>query len=232
MDGSVMFVEKWDALNRTVQDAPTGIDGSTDEEQIRAFMMKYVVPYAPPQTYPRILDLGCGPGTELKVLKELGYLPTGITLGAPNIKFCTENYGITPVYGDMHDLPFLLESFDAALARQVFEHSFCPWLLALEVWTMLRAKGRWIIDLPSPRNKAMWAMWHPSLFYPNQMEFLFEKCGFKVVLADTGKVPWSLEYDGGGEPYDYVIEKQEGYPDNFQHVLVKLREIHDRQYHH
>jgi len=217
-----MFSEKWNALTRTIQDAPTGIDGNTDEIGIKAFMQRYVVPYAPPEQFPRILDLGCGPGTELKILKELGYTATGITLGAPNIEFCQKNYGFAPIYGDMHDLPFPAGSFDVALARQVFEHSFCPWLLALEVWTVLRVKGRWIIDLPSPRNKAMWAMWHPSLFYPNQMEFLFEKCGFSII----GKIPWTLDYDGGGEPYDYVVEKKEGYPDNFQHVLRKLKKIH------
>jgi len=222
-----MFIEKWNTLNRLIQDAQTGIDGNTDIEGVKAFMLKYVVPYAPPNDFPRVLDLGCGPGTELKVLRDLGYTPTGITFGAKNIEFCITNYGITPHYGDMHDLPFPPDSFDVALCRQVFEHSFSPWLLALEVWTVLRPKGKWIIDLPSPRNKAMWAMWHPSLFYPNQMEYLFEQCGFKMVLADIGKIPWSLDYDGGGEPYDYVVEKIEGYPANFQHVLHKLREIHN-----
>lgn len=221
-----MIGPKWDALVKTVQDAQTGIDGNTDEMGVRAFIERFVVPYAPPQMYPRILDLGCGPGTELKVLKDMGYQPTGITFGAPNIEYCTKNYGVKPDYGDIHDLPYKPDTFDAALCRQVFEHSFSPWLLALEVWTVLRPGGRWIIDLPSPRNKAMWAMWHPTLLYPNQMEFLFEKCGFKIVLADTGKVPWTLDYNGGGEPYDYTCEKIEGYPSDFQHVLNKLREIH------
>jgi len=223
-----MNLEKWNALVRTVQDAPHDINGNVDEEGIKAFMQKYVLPYAPPEQYPRCLDVGCGPGAELKVLKDLGYIPTGVTLGTPNIEYSRIHYGITPVYGDMHDLPFPPESFDVALTRQVFEHSFAPWLLALEIWVVLRPKGRWILDLPNPRNKAMWAMWHPSLFYPNQMEFLFDKCGFHIILADTGKIPWTLDYNGGGEPYDYVVEKSEGFPDNFQHVLKKLWEIHAR----
>lgn len=224
-----MNPKKWDALVRTIQDSPTGIDGNPDEEGIKAFMQKYVLPYAPPDQYPRMLDIGCGPGTECKVLQDFGYKVSGITLGAPNIEYSKQQYGFTPIHGDMHDLPFPSDSFDVALCRQVFEHSFAPWLLALEVWIVLRPKGRWILDLPSPRNKAMWAMWHPSLFYPNQMQFLFEECGFKIILADIGKIPWTLEYDGGGEPYDYVVEKIEGYPSNFQHVLTKLREIHQHE---
>lgn len=224
-----MNLEKWETLVRTIQDAPHDIDGNVDEEGIRAFLQKYVLPYAPPTQHPRLLDVGCGPGAELKVLKDLGYTPTGITLGSPNIEYARIHYGITPVYGDMHDLPFPPESFDVVLCRQVFEHSFAPWLLALEVWIVLRPKGRWILDLPSPRNKAMWAMWHPSLFYPNQMRFLFEKCGFNIILEDSGNVPWTLDYNGGGEPYDWVVEKTEEYPENYRDVLLKLREIHQRQ---
>jgi len=223
-----MNPDKWNALTRTVQDSSTGINGNPDEESVKAFIQRYVLPYASPTNYPRVLDIGCGPGTELKVLRDLGYKPSGITLGLKNIEYSRDHYGFVPTYGDMHDLPFPPDSFDVALCRQVFEHSFAPWLLALEIWVVLRPKGRWIIDLPSPRNKAMWAMWHPSLFYPNQMEFIFEKCGFRVILADIGKIPWTLDYNGGGEPYDYVVEKEEGYPDNFQHVLRKLREIHAR----
>jgi SAM-dependent methyltransferase len=220
--------EKWDALNRTVQDSPTGIDGNTDEIGIKAFAERFILPYAPPSLYPKILDLGCGPGTELKVLKELGYDPTGITYGAPNIDYSVEMYGILPHYGDMHDLPYRPNTFDVALARQVFEHSFAPWLLMLETWVVLKPGGRFIIDLPSPRNRAMWAMWHCNLLYPPQMEFMIEKCGFKIILADIGKIPWNLNYDGGGEPYDYVLEKTTEYPDNLQHVLRQLEEIHRR----
>lgn len=224
-----MNINKWDALNRTVQDSPSGIDGNTDEEGIKAFVQRFITPYGPPHQYPNILDIGCGPGTELKVLKELGYNPTGITYGAPNIDYSTRTYGITPHYGDMHDLPFPPNSFDLALARQVFEHSFAPWLLMLEVWVVLRPGGRFIVDLPSPRNHAMWAMWHCNLQYPPQIEYMFQKCGFKIVLADIGNIPWNLDYNGGGEPYDYVVEKISGYPDDFQHVLRNLEEIHRRQ---
>ena len=222
-----MNPEKWNTLVKMVQESPE-IDGNVDEDGIKAFMQKYVLAFAPPDQYPRLLDLGCGPGTELKVLKDLGYKAYGITLGIKNLEYCKEHYGFVPEYGDMHDLPFPPDSFDIALCRQTFEHSFAPWLLALEVWVVLRPKGRWILNLPSPRNKAMWAMWHPSLFYPNQMRFLFEKCGFNVVLEDIGNIPWTLDYNGGGEPYDYVVEKTENYPDNFQHILKKLREIHAR----
>ena len=222
-----MFVEKWKAL-LSIQDHHAEINGNVDEEGVKAFVQRYVLPYAPPDKYPRFLDLGCGPGIELKVLRDLGYNPVGITLGSKNIEYSRDHYGITPVYGDMHDLPSPPESFDVVLTRQVFEHSFAPWLLTLEIWVVLRSKGRWIVDLPSPRNKDMWAIWHASLFYPNQMRFLFEKCGFRIVFEDIGNTPWSLDYNGGGEPYTYVVERKEDRPDDFQQVIEKLREIHAR----
>jgi len=128
---------------------------------------------------------------------------------------------------DMHDLQFPPGEFDAVVTRQVFEHSFAPWLLAAEIWVILRTGGRWIIDLPSPQNKDMWTMWHPNLLYAKQMRFLLEKTGFKIVHAEEG-AGISLEFNGGGEPYDYITEKAEGYPDNYQHVLRALEEEHRR----
>jgi len=221
-----MNVEKWDILAKIQQGE--GVD-QTNEDSVKPVIDRWVLPWMPPDKYPRMLDIGCGFGYEAKRLAEHGYQVTAIDHADGNIKHAQEKYGLTILKMDMHDLQFLPSSFDCAVTRQVFEHSYAPWLLAAEVWVVLRSGGRWFIDLPSPKVKDMWTMWHPTLLYYTQMRFIFEKIGFNIVHAEEG-AGLKLELNGGGEPYDYIVEKTLGYPDNFQHVLRKLEEAHQRLY--
>jgi len=221
-----MDIEKWDILNRIQQGE--GID-QTDEQFTRPFIEKWMLPYIPPDRYPKLLDLGCGFGYEAKRFTDYGWQVTPVDHADSNIKHGKEKFNIDILKMDIHDLQFPPSTFDAAVTRQVFEHSYAPWLLASEVWVVLKTGGRWVIDLPSPQNKDMWTMWHPNLLYAKQMRFLFEKIGFNIIHAEEngGK---SLEYNGGGELYDYIVQKIEGYPDNYQHVLKALEQYHRRQY--
>lgn len=188
-----------------------------------------MLPWVPPAQYPKLLDIGCGFGYELKRFREHGWQAIGIDHADGNIKHGKEKFGIDIIKMDFHDLQFPPESFDAAVTRQVFEHSYAPWLFACEIWVVLRRGGRWVVNLPSPQNKDMWGMTHPNLLYKTQMRNLFDKVGFKIVLAKEGGGS-TLEFNGGGEPFDYIVEKMEGYPDNYQHVLRALEELHRRNY--
>jgi len=218
---------KWKIIQCTlVKDE--GVD-TTEEEGTRAFMKGLVMRYAPPELYPRVLDIGSGSGVELKVLKELGYDPYGIDVKCPNIEYTKTHYSFDNVfYMDMHDLRFPPAFFSSVISRQSFEHSFAPFIHALEVWTVMRPGGRWILNLPSPQNRDMWTHWHVSMFYKTQMRNLFNYCGFKILMALEGGGS-KLEYNGGGESYDYVVEKAEPHSD-YQHVLRELTLYHQRVY--
>lgn len=216
-----MNVDKWNALNKIQQGE--GID-QTDEQFTKPYIEKLMLPWIPPTNYRRLLDIGCGFAYEVKRMIDYGWQVIGIDHADGNINHAWAKFGIIVLKMDMHDLQFVKESFDAVVTRQVFEHSFAPWLLAAEIWVVLRRGGRWVLDLPSPQNKDMWTMWHPNLLYAKQMRFLFEKVGFKIVHAEEGG-GLSLEYDGGGEPYNYILEKAD-YPDNYQHVLKALEKLH------
>jgi len=217
-----MNLEKWDILNEIQRGE--NFD-ETDERFIKPFVDKLMLPWIPPDKYPKLLDVGCGFGYEVKRFGDYGWQVTGVDHNNINVKHAKEKFGLDILKMDMHDLQFSPCSFDAVVTRQVFEHSFAPWLLAAEIWVVLKPGGRWVINLPSPQNKAMWTMWHPSLLYANQLRFMFKKIGFKIVyVAEKGGI--SLDFNGGGEQLDYVVEKITGYPDNYQHVLRALEEYH------
>ena len=221
-----MNIDKWNILCKIQQGE--GID-QTDEQFTKPFIERWMLPYIPPTEYPKLLDLGCGFGYEVKRFRDYGWQVVGVDHAEGNIRHAKEKFGVDVVKMDIHDLQFPPNFFDAVVTRQVFEHSYAPWLLASEIWVVLKPKGRWIVDLPSPQNRDMWTMWHPNLLYAKQMRFIFEKIGFKIVHAEEGteegnRTSISLDFN------DYIVEKIDGYPDNYQHVLRALEEYHRRTY--
>lgn len=193
----------------------------------KTFFEHYVIPFLPREKYRRILILGCGCGIEIKVLKELGYEPIGITISQADVDYAKSQLGIDVLKMDMHDLQFPAETFDCAIARQSLEHAYSPLLVIMETRTILKFGGRWFIDLPSPHNKSMWAFNHRSILYPTQMRYYFELCGFKIISAQESKNT-TLGYNGGGDPYRYVVEKGDLTGSTHRQVLEQLEEVHGK----
>ena len=219
-----MNPEKW-RIFLDLQEGQGVDQGQYDEA--KAMFEQYLLIFMPPSQYPRLLDLGCGWGVEVKVLMDMGYEVVGITLGEGNVRYAKEKFGIDVKHMDMHDLEFPPEHFDCAVARQTFEHAQAPWIVALQVWTVLKPKGRWFLDLPEPHNPDMWSTQHTCLLYPNQMRFIFEKTGFSIVNAEEPKNN-TLGFNGGRDPYRYVLEKADYPQSDFTRVLKMLREFHAR----
>ena len=87
MKGEKEFIKKWDALLNIARKAETGGRG-VDESSPEVFIpfVETFKQYAPPEEYPRILDIGAGCGAETKVLMDAGYDVVGITFGEDNIR--------------------------------------------------------------------------------------------------------------------------------------------------
>ncbi len=144
--------------------------------------------FAPPSIFPRLLCLGCGSGYEVEYAIKQGYKAVGITLGKKNVEKARSR-GLDVRYGDMHDLQFPPDSFDVVLSNHSFEHSFCGWMVAIEVYAVLRDYGRWLVELPNqhvqsktdPFNIAF-DLNHMSLLIPSEMQRIFLHTGFKNAL--------------------------------------------------
>jgi len=68
----------------------------------------------------RVLDAGCGPGSDLKRFKELGYKAIGVDLN-PHFLSVAQNFG-SVCFADILDLPFRDRSFDALWAKEALVH--------------------------------------------------------------------------------------------------------------
>jgi len=97
----------------------------------------------------RILVDGCGIGTYVRHLHELGYFTTGL-----DIDFERVAQGAAAGLDQLHvaaaeRLPYPDESFDAVLSHEVIEHVADDRLAAQEMIRVLRPRGRAIIFCPN-----------------------------------------------------------------------------------
>jgi SAM-dependent methyltransferase len=98
---------------------------------------------------PRILDAGCGTGTNLERLAARG-TTVGLDLSDEALRFA-KSRGVTVVRGDLHALPFRHGSFDAVTSFDVLYHL---WVkddaqAMAEMARVLRKGGVMLLRLPA-----------------------------------------------------------------------------------
>ena len=134
----------------------------------------------PVKQYPKVLDIGAGNGGETKLLIDKGYNVTGITLGIDNVKMAKELYNIDILNIDMNRLDFSINSFDAVMMIQTFEHFLSPFIACIELWRVLKINGLCYLDVPCPKDLPMWSINHTNLLYADQIINMFSMCGFNL----------------------------------------------------
>ncbi|HSG29099.1 MAG TPA: methyltransferase domain-containing protein, partial [Candidatus Krumholzibacterium sp.] len=104
----------------------------------------------------RALDVGCGWGYNLFLLREAGYDPVGIDIVQDDFTAASmiarENgYAIDLVGGDMSSLPFARGRFDAVTAIETMEHVFYPDRMdaVREVARILGPGGDFVFSTPN-----------------------------------------------------------------------------------
>jgi len=105
--------------------------------------------------YPPVLDLGCGSGTLLDTLRDLGVDSRGVDASATAIAAVRQRGG----KAEQGDLLETLRrtpdgTYGSVFAGHVVEHLSSDHARAMfsEVWRVLRAAGRFVILTPNPRN--------------------------------------------------------------------------------
>ena len=134
----------------------------------------------PLDKFKKVLNLGCGAG-EAEALRLLGYEVTGMTLGWISVAYSQKVYNLSLIYGDMHDIPFPNETFDAVVCKHSFEHAYAPFMVATEIYCVLRTGGRWFSAQPNPHHDPGCSPAHPSVLTVQQREELFKRLDFTVI---------------------------------------------------
>ena len=139
----------------------------------------------------KILDLGCGPGYFLDLMKERGYTDlTGVTLSPGDIENC-ESKGHTIKKYDFSFLPqkdgYYDESVDFIFLRQTLEHSPYPIFTLMEYNRVLKQGSKIYIEVPAINQdrKHEWNVNHYSVLGNEQLAALLNRTGFSINKFDN-----------------------------------------------
>lgn len=156
----------------------------------------------------KILDMGCGTGRLLKLLKKYGHPEwqlAGVESGLPE-DFNLDGIDDARIYnGFFEEAEFEEAPFDLIVAQQVIEHAFEPSLMLEKTYNNLVPGGYAIFDTPNFNgidrkifSKSCWGGYHfprhLTLFTPQTFGKLAVASGFEIVSCTNLASPvfWVL----------------------------------------
>jgi len=146
-----------------------------------------------------VLDIGCGWGEFLELLKEKGIGAYGIDIEGDAVRYCREN-GLDAKEAEaiehLSSLP--RESLDGVMLSQVAEHLTPSELIELLglAHSKMKPKSPIVIETPNPQCLLIFASFfyadlsHVQPIHPETMRFLLQSAGFQEIEINfTNPVP-------------------------------------------
>ncbi len=138
----------------------------------------------------RFLDVGCGIGSLVKSMQEIGWESRGVEISSNAIKIA-KNGGLNVYLGDLIQQGFPSNFFDLINMDNVLEHVHNPLQVLTEVSRILKNNGRFYCSVPnfdSFQNRNFGKYWraldvprHLYFFTPNTLSILFEKSSLRII---------------------------------------------------
>lgn len=142
----------------------------------------------------KLLDVGCGSGDRLNLLKNYGFDAQGIEPSLSSVKYAREHFNLNVENGDLCKNHYIDSFFDIITFYNVIEHTHYPRNVIREAYQILKDNGIIVIQVPNSEslqfklfNKRWAALNVPrDLYYFNVKTFsdLLEQIGFKIFKTD------------------------------------------------
>jgi len=142
----------------------------------------------------RVLDVGCGSGERLELLKQLGWTVKGVDLDAKAVAVAQKK-GLDAECGDLKTMALPAESFDAVILSHVIEHVPQPCDLLTECARVLKPGGRLVMLTPNAESFGLdyygrcWRGLEPprhlQIFSQSSLEQIVKKAGLKMVKGKS-----------------------------------------------
>lgn len=138
-------VTEWAASYSDLEPRSTG--GQTLLSRLR-FALEMLEAGAPPAS--KVLDVGCATGATAAEIMRRGYDVWGLDIAEPMIGYARDRLG-SPHFqvGDIEDMPFRNDSFDAVVCLGVIEYLDTDERALHEVWRVLKPGGTAVLSTPS-----------------------------------------------------------------------------------
>ena len=114
-----------------------------------------------------ILDFGCGPGRDLKTIRELGHVAVGLDGAARFVAMARAHSGCEVWQQDFTSLALPAERFDGVFANASLFHvpgQELPRVLR-ELWETLKPSGVLFTSNPRGNNEEGWSQWRYGAFH-------------------------------------------------------------------
>lgn len=134
----------------------------------------------------RILDVGCGQGPALDVIRERGYHAVGITVNDEDLRVCREK-GHEVYKMEQSFLDFPPGSFDLIWARHCVEHSVMPFFTLYGFSAILQEGGFLYLEVPAPDTACHHEqnVNHYSVLTRSSWDSLLKRCGFAIIWENV-----------------------------------------------
>lgn len=141
---------------------------------------------APVETRNRLLDVGCGDGEALDILRLLGWQTTGVELDAKAVEVARA-VGLDVRLGSLHDVGFADQTFDLVTSSHVIEHVHDPLAFLVEQRRVLRPGGRLLAVTPNAAGPmhTKWSEYWLNLDPPRHLT-LFTKASLEKLASAAG----------------------------------------------
>lgn len=164
-------------------------------ELIKERQLEYVSYFA---NRKHVVDLGCGRGEFLELMKEHGIAATGVDLYKPFVDECLSQ-GLEVHHGDAIKYLEQCESVDGIFAGQLVEHMKTAQILHLcqRAYEKLEKGGCLIIETPNPMSLAIFthAFYidpsHNKPVHPLTLQYFMQKSGFsntQILFTENSKL--------------------------------------------
>lgn len=142
----------------------------------------------------RVLDIGCGNGYLLLLLRQKDCEVFGVEVNPNSVKIC-ESFGLEVFCGTIEESKFPNDFFDIIILSQVLEHLFSLKVSLREAFKILKPGGKVLIYCPNANSYIRklfgkyWHGWHlPFHFYAftkDTIEKFATETGFKINRIST-----------------------------------------------
>lgn len=154
----------------------------------------------------RVLDVGCGNGERLELLRSLGWLVQGVDFDETAVQEAKRK-GLDVECGELLSVGYLADSFDAVISSHVIEHVPEPTAMLEECARILKPGGRLVLVTPNAESFGLsyfgrcWRGLEPprhlQIFSLDGLKCMVQDAGLKLVSAKTLLAPQILSASEG-----------------------------------